>query len=342
MIRSIPLHTPDIIPHVPQARRGLAQVLVAAVLFALNAVVAKVALDAGVAPARLTALRCTGAAAALGLVLAVTDRSRLRVQLRDLPSLAMLGFLGAALIQWLYFVAIDRLPVGIGLLLEFTGPLLVAVFSRVVLREVVDRRIWLALGIALLGLAMVAQVWRDVGLDPIGVAAGLGAASCLAAYFLLSKHTLARRDPISLTFWMFAFAAIFWAVAQPWWRFDAGMLTRRVSMLGAFESTRLPLWAPIVWVILVGTLAPYALNIASLRHLPATTVGVVGMIEPVIAAAAAWVWLGQVLGAVQLVGGVVLLAGVVLAQTARPAAPTDSEGVLPVLEVMALEGAGRG
>lgn len=311
--------------------RGLVQVVAAAVLFACNAVVAKVALDAGVGPARLTALRCTGAAGVLLIALALTDRTRLRVPMRDLPGLALLGLTGAALIQWLYFVAIDRLPVGIGLLLEFTGPLLVAVFSRVVLKEAIARRIWIALGIALFGLAMVAQVWRDVGLDPIGIAAGLGAASCLAAYFLISKRTVARRDPITVTFWMFAFATLFWAVVQPWWRFDPSMLTARVSMLGTFASTSVPLWVPIAWVIVAGTLAPYALNIAALRHLPTATVGVVGMVEPVIASAAAWVWLGEVLDPVQIVGGAILLGGVGLAQSARSDQPDDP---LPVPEVV--------
>ena len=107
----------------------------------------------------------------------------------------MLGLTGAALIQWLYFVAIDRLPVGIALLIEFTGPLMVAVYSRVVLRHTLHGRAWLALALALGGLALVAQVWRDVGLDSIGLAAAFGAAGCLATFHLLGKHTLHRRDP---------------------------------------------------------------------------------------------------------------------------------------------------
>jgi drug/metabolite transporter (DMT)-like permease len=121
----------------------------------------------------------------------------------------MLGIAGAAMVQWLYFVAIDRLPVGIALLLEFTAPALVAMYARVVRREQVQARTWLAIGLAFGGLALVAQVWRDSGLDPLGVAAGLGAAACLATYLLVGERTATTRDPASLTFYMFAFGALF-------------------------------------------------------------------------------------------------------------------------------------
>ena len=83
------------------------------------------------------------------------------------------GVVGFALVQWLYFVAIERLPIGIGLLLEFTAPVLVALWARLVWHEPVRRRVWAALALALAGLVLVAEVWEDVRLDGLGVAAGL-------------------------------------------------------------------------------------------------------------------------------------------------------------------------
>jgi drug/metabolite transporter (DMT)-like permease len=292
-------------------------VLAGAVLFGVNASVSKVALTAGIEPARLTALRCTGAALGLLAVLGVTRPSSLRVAWRDLPILAVLGLSGAAMIQWLYFVAIDRLPVGIALLLEFTSPVLIAVYSRVVLRELVPRRVWLALGVALAGLALVAQVWRDAGLDPVGVAAGLGAAACLATFYLLGKRTLDRHEPLTLSFWMFVIASVFWAVAQPWSSFDASVLTHSASLLGSLDGLSVPVWAAVGWVVVLGTLMPYALGVAALRHLTPTATGIVGMVEPVVAGAVAWLWLDQVLTGPQLAGAVLVLAGVTLVQTAR-------------------------
>jgi drug/metabolite transporter (DMT)-like permease len=311
--------------------RGRLLVLGGAALFGFNASVSKVVLMTGVDPARLTALRCTGAALGLLLLLGLTAPERLRVPMSDLPRLALLGLTGAALIQWLYFVAIDRLPVGIALLLEFTGPLMVAVYARVVQRHAVHRQVWLALGLALGGLALVAQVWTDVGLDPLGIAAALGAAVCLATFYLVGKSTVERLHPMTLSFWMFAFSALFWAVVQPWWDFDWATLGREASLLGALDGLHVPMWLPLLWVILLGTLVPYALEVVALRHLTPTSTGVIGMVEPVIAAAVAWVWLDEVLSPVQILGGIVVLVGVTLAQTARARTRPAPELVQPTV-----------
>jgi len=298
-------------------RRGLAQVVAAAVLFGLNASVSKVVLEAGVPPRQLAALRCTGVAVGLLVIVGPTARARLRVSWHGLRQLAVLGVVGAALIQWLYFVAIDRLPVGIALLLEFTAPVLVAVFARLVLREEVRPVVWVALVLSLVGLALVAQVWEDARLDALGVAAGLGGAACLATFLLLGRHSGGAHDPVAVNFWMFAWASAFWLVVEPPWGIDRAPLRGSTSLLGALDGVEVPVWLAVAWVIALGTLAPYALDLAALRHLPATTVGAVGMLEPVVAAGVAWLWLEQALTTIQVVGGLVVLAGVALAQAAR-------------------------
>lgn len=155
--------------------------------------------------------------------------------------------------------------------MEFTGPVLVALYAHVVLRRAVQRQVWLALGLALGGLALVARVWTDIGLDPLGVAAGLGAAASLATIYLVGTSTVDRHNPMTLSFWMFAFAGLFWAVVRPWWDCEAGILGRQVSLLGVLDGTEVPLWLPLLSVITLGTLAPYGMEVAALQHLPPTT-----------------------------------------------------------------------
>lgn len=292
-------------------------VLAGAALFGVNASVSKVVLASGMTPARLTTLRCTGAALGLLIVLKTVRPTSLRIPKAEIPKLIVLGLSGAALLQWLYFVALDRLPAAIALLLEFTAPLMVAVFSVVVLRHHIARQVWWALGLALIGLALVAQVWEDVGLDLVGVLAALAAAALLATFHLLGKHMLETRDPLVLSFWMFAISSVFWSVLQPWWEFDAGVLTDSTSLLGRLAAYSIPVWSGVLWVVVLGTLVPYACEVFGLRHLSATTTGIVAMIEPVIAAAVAWVWLEEVLSPIQLVGGLLVLVGVGLVQVAR-------------------------
>lgn len=303
--------------HDQQPRIGYLCVVAAAALFAVNGTVSKVILDTGISSLRLTELRCAGALVGLGLLLAVVAPERLRVARRELPLLAAFGIAGVAATQWFYFVAIARLPVGIALLFEYTAPVLVALWARFVLHEPVRNRVWAALVLALGGLALVAQVWNGGSLNGLGVAAALAAALALAAYYLIGERSTTTRDPLSTTFWSFLFATAFWTVLQPWWSFPGGSLSGSTSLLGNIADISLPVWALAGWMVVLGTIAPFALTLTGLKHLPATRVGVVGMLEPVLASAVAWVWLGEALGAVQLAGGVVVLVGIVLAQTAR-------------------------
>jgi drug/metabolite transporter (DMT)-like permease len=284
-------------------------VVASGALFAVNGTVSKLVLRAGLDAPRLTELRATGACLGL-LVLSLATRPRARrlaVTRRELPLLVGYGVAGFFLVPLLYFVAISRLPVGIALLFEYTAALLVALWARFGQRQPVRPRLWVGLALSLAGLAAVAEVWRDVRLDKVGVAAGLGAAALLACYYLLGARGVAGRDTLSLTWWAFAVAALAGAVVRPWWTFPYRILAGT--------------WPLLLYLILAGTIASYLLVAAALRHLPPTSAGIVGMVEPVIASAVAWLVLGERLNAAQLTGGTFILIGVVLAETARTVGP---------------------
>jgi drug/metabolite transporter (DMT)-like permease len=224
---------------------------------------------------------------------------------------------GLAFVQLLYFIAIHRLEIGVALLIQYVAPVLIALWARLVLKEPVRRRVWAALILALAGLSLVVDLWSGVALDGIGVVAALASAVTFALYILLAENAVARRDPVSLLALGFTFAAVFWAVVQPWWSFPTEHLNDRVSLDGALLDVTLPVWVLLVGVVFVGTIVPFLLLLAALRHLSATRAGVTAMFEPVAGALVAYALLGESLTATQLVGGAIVLAGILLAQTAR-------------------------
>jgi drug/metabolite transporter (DMT)-like permease len=239
---------------------------------------------------------------------------RLRVDRGEIPLLVVYGLSGFFLVPMLYFVAISRMPVGIALLFEYTAPLLVALWARFGQRQQVRPRLWGGLALSLAGLACVAEIWGDLRLDGLGVAAGFGAAVLLAFYYVLGARGVERRDTLSLTTWAFGVSAV------------AGLITRAVTggVADGWEPlTRSEAGVPVAllccYVVILGSIAPYLLIAAALRHLPATSVGILGMVEPVIAAAVAWLTLGasEALNSAQLAGGALVIAGVTLAETAR-------------------------
>jgi drug/metabolite transporter (DMT)-like permease len=296
---------------------GYVMVWSAATLFAVNGTVSKVVLESGLSSLRLSQARSTGALVALLLGVLLLARRTLHLARDEIAFLVLFGVAGLALVQLFYFLAIHRLPIGIALLIQYLGPLLVALWARYVGRERVRRRIWVALALSLAGLTLVVRIWTGVALDRWGVAAALAGAVAFAAYILMAERAVGRRDPVSLSLYGFLFASLFWAVVQPWWSFPFELVDDRVSLLGNLASRTFPVWGLLTWIVVLGTIVPFALVVGALRHIPATRVGIVAMLEPVVATAVAFAWLDESLAAAQLVGGAVVLAGILLAQTAR-------------------------
>jgi len=311
------------------ASSGVLMYLAAAFLFAVNGSVAKLALEAGLEPTRLTELRNAGAFIVLFLAIAITNPSRLRVRRGEWPFLAAYGILAFAIVQFLYFFTISLLPVGIGTLLIFLAPVLVALWVRFGRKEPVSSRIWLAIALTLLGLALVAQVgFGGAGLNPIGVAAGLLAAVALALYWLLGEAGQRNRDPLSLTMWGFFFATLTWSVLAPWWTFPWSILVAQTEPLVP-GAPSLPVWSMLIWIVLLGTIAPFLLVLGSLRRLGAQRAGLVATTEPIFAFAIAFAILGETITAIQGIGALIVLAGIIVAETSRRASLVADDEFVP-------------
>jgi drug/metabolite transporter (DMT)-like permease len=299
------------------AALGYAMVAVAAALFAVNGTVSKVILGSGIDAEQLTEVRCAGALLGLTLVALATRPWSLRLRREELPLIVALGVGGLALVQWSYFFAIHRIAIGIALVIQFVGPILVALWARFVYGEQVRARIWVALALALTGLPLIVEVWQTNLPNAAGLAAASFAAVTYAAYILLAEQGVRRRDPISLSAWGFLFATLFWSLLAPWWNFPGGRVENRVSLLGNLASSHLPIWALLAWMVVLGTIVPFALVAGALQRISATRAGITAMLEPVLAIVIAWAWLGESLDPVQLSGAAVTLAGVSLALSSR-------------------------
>ncbi len=314
---------------------GVAIVFAAALLFSMNGTVSKIVLEDGLSPLRLVEIRCLGAAVVFVLLTLAVRPAALRVGRRELVFLAAYGVVGVAMVQWLYLASIERLPVSIALLIQFTAPLMVALWVRFARGEDVRRRVWAALVLCLVGLALVAQVWTGVSLDGIGMLAAALSAVALAVYYLGGERGQTHRDTLSLAAWSFGMAAVFWAIAQPWWGFPFGKLVERVDMAAVSDGLidlSVPVWVLVTWVIVLGTVAPFGLVLVGMRRIGPTRAGLIGTAEPPLAGLVAFIVLGEVLTGWQIIGAGVVLAAIALAETSRaPRAPDAGlpEGISP-------------
>ena len=289
-------------------RRGYLLAAVAAGMFAVNGSLAKFLLDDGVSAAHLSQLRATLSFALLAGALALVDRSRLRIDRADIPRMAWLGIAGLALVQLTYFLAIDRLPISVALVVQFTGPMLVLLWLRGVHGRRLRASLYGAVALSVAGSALVVEVYDAGSLDGLGIAFAAAAAVTFAIYLIGFERAGHRYDAFTTLTWGLGFATLFWLVASPPWRFPFGDLD------GAGDL------ALALGVVVIGTLAPFLLNVSALRHLPAARVGVVATLEPVLATAIAWAIHGEALAALQIAGGVLVVAAVAWVQ-AHPPAP---------------------
>jgi len=302
---------------------GVGLVVLGASCFIVNAGVSRVALRHGVDPSMLTTIRVTMTFSVLLLAALLFRRTALRPPSGRLLALVVAhGLIGVAALQWTYFVAIDRLPVGMALLLEYQAPILVALWARFVQKEQVSARLWVGLTLAVAGLAMATEVWKGAqshqGLvDGLGVLAGLAAAVCFAGYFLIGEAGVASFDPLRVILWSFGVASVALNVLNPLTGFDTGLLDHRVSLLGELGGHRVPLWLVLGWVVLLGTVVPFFAELFALSFVRATTVTVIAMLEPIGVSALGWAWFGESLGVVAVLGCVAVVAGILLAQAAR-------------------------
>lgn len=308
---------------------GLGVALLSAACFGASGPFGKALIGAGLDPVQAVWLRVTGAAVVLvPIVLLFRGRRGLQVVGRRWPWFLLYGLTGVAGCQAFYFVAAERLPVGVAILLEFTGPVLVVGWVRLVRRVSVPRSAAVGVVTALVGLACVVQVWSGLRLDAVGLLAGLGAAACQAAFFLLVERLSEDADPVVTTAVGTVVAAVVLGGLATPWSLPWDVLTASVPM----GTHHLPGWVLVAWIVVVSTVLAYLAGVTAVRRLSAPVAGGVAYVEAVAAAVIAWVALGEKLSAAQITGGVIVLVGAFVAQraVAEPETITD-QSVTPVL-----------
>lgn len=297
--------------------RGEIYLFLGAFLFAFNGIISKIVLLDEISAWRLTQIRTGGAFVILFTFYIIFKRHELKPTKAELPWLILFGIVGVALVQALYFVAIERMYIGIALLIEFTAPIWILLFLRFVLKKHVPKGLWYAIALAFTGLLMITQVWSGLSVDQIGLLAAIFDALALAGYFLIGDLLGKTKSSGAIATWGFGVATLILLFALPLWNFPTAALSNDMNLLGRFENYQLPGWALVLWIVVMGTIAPYLLVISGLKILSASTASIFGMIEPVLAGIFAWWWLSERLTAIQLVGCIVVIVGISIADRAR-------------------------
>ena len=294
-------------------RRAYLLLVGGALLFAINGIVSKWIMEAGLTPWRLTEIRTTGSLVALVIYLALKGRlPLLRPAKGEAGLLALFGVIGIAAVQSFYFFSILRLHVSIALIIEFTAPIWIVLYLRFFKKVMIANSMWLGLLAAFVGLILVGQVWQGLTLNGLGVISSFLDAFSLAAYFLLGRALGRRRSSDTMLVWGFGITSLLFAIVQPWWTFPFKIFTTQVNLNGHFSGHHLPGWILIALIVLFGTVLPYFCVLAGVNALSPQVASIIGMLEPVLAGVFGWVLLKETFTTIQLIGAGVVLVGISL------------------------------
>jgi inner membrane transporter RhtA len=209
--------------------------------------------------------------ATLMLVLALRAW-RSRITARNWRALCAYGA-SLGVMNLLYYLALSRIPLGITVSLEFTGPLAVALLAS---RRAADF-LWILLAAAGLYLLLGAG-GSTVAIDPLGVLLALGAGGCWALYIVFGQRTGADfgTQAVALGSVIASLIVVPIGVANA----GAALLTPGALELG-------------LAIALLSTALPYTLEMVALTRMPARTFGILMSVEPAFGALAGWALLRE-------------------------------------------------
>jgi len=255
-------------------------------------------LFASVGPGGAVLLRLATAS----IVLCAVSRPRLHGRaLRQLPLAAAFGLVLAGM-NLSFYGAIDRIPLGIAVSLEFVGPLAVAVGGS---RRWIDA-VWVLLAIA--GIVALTHPGTSRPVDGLGIAFALLAGCCWGAYILISARVgraFERGTGLSLAMCFATLATLPVGIAAA----GTHLVAARSLALGAAVG-------------MLSSAIPYSFELEALRRIATSVFGVLMSLEPAMAALAGLIVLGQGLSARALVGIALVISASVGASRRARDAPT--------------------
>lgn len=300
-------------------KRGLLIGVIASLAFGSSGAFVKPVLEAGWSPASAVAVRTLIAAIVLTPFAIPALRGRWRTVWAARWRILAMALVGVAGTQLAYFLAIERIPVGSAILIEYLAPVLLVGFAWATTRRVPKAVVLIGSVAAIAGLVLVVGPGSLASVDTLGVFFAFLAAIGAASYYLIAARPGAGLPPVALawTGLLLGSMALFVVGGARVIPFD--MAFTEVPLLGG----EVPWWVPLGIVGIVATAIAYAASIGATSILGSRVMSFVGLLEVVFATLFAWVLLGETLTLTQLLGGVLILAGIGFVQSEKSAPALD-------------------
>jgi drug/metabolite transporter (DMT)-like permease len=254
----------------------------------------------GISALGLAFWRVSSACLILVVAILVIRPGALRVKRRDLPWLVAMGVLAVGVFQVLWVLAVLINGVSVSTVIQCNAPIIVTLLAWAFWREPLTWRKWVAIGLAFIGTVLVSGLIGagSIHITPLGLLISLGSALAYAAITLFSKKLTGDYNPFVILAYSFGFAAL-------------ALLPFQVGRPLPAEISATAI-AAFIALLLLTTIAGYAIYMLALRYLPASVASIVAMTEVPFAAFFAYAALGERMSGWQVTGALVVVSGVIL------------------------------
>ena len=243
----------------------------------------------------------------------------LLVPRQDLLRFFLIGILGVAASNYLYYLAIQRTNVATAIILQYTAPVWVLLYTvlRGTQRPSLVRSAAVALSVLGCALAVGFVGTGQLRMDTLGVTAALVAAFSFAFYNIAGHSVLARYDRWKVLLWVLIGTSSFWIAVNPPWK----------VMAAHYDHEQ---WGFLLIFSLLSVLGPFSCYFAGLQHLEPGKAVVASCLEPVFSILMAAVVLGELMRPLQTLGIAIVLIAIVLIQLPEKATREEELVVEPI------------
>ena len=308
---------------------GLVYAVLSAATFGVSGPLGKSLLEAGWSPGATVGTRIGLAATVMIVPTLVMMRGRWGRLRSGVGIMAAYGMVAVALCQFCFFNAVARMSPPVALMLEYLAPIVIVGWLWLRTRRRPGVLTVAGTVVAMAGLVLVLNLFSATHVDPVGVLWGMGAAACLAVYFVLS----AKADGVLPAFVVVGGGMVFGALGL-----GVLALVGVLPLAATFGTVQLlgteTSWiVPVLGITIVAAVVAYSLGIVAVQRLGPKVASFVSLTEVLFSVLASWILIGDVPAPIQALGGVLIVAGVLLVRVDELRSPIPE----PALEEAAPE-----
>jgi len=283
--------------------KGYIAISLAAVLWGVAASVAKSFFNKAYEPLILVQMRVTLSFAVLFLFFLTTNRSLLKFSIKDIPHFLIVGILGVAGSNYFYYAAIKETNVSTSILVQYTAPIMVMIYTIFFQKEKLNVFKIIALILSLSGIFLAIGAYNPeiVKGSKIGIIYALLAAVSFSIFNISGKSLTQKYSIWTGLIYLLGAATLFWS-----------FINTPMDILSANYS--IEDWKVFGIIALISILVPYSLYYYGLKHIQSSKAIIISTLEPVVAIFSEWLFLNGKMGMIQMFGAVLVIAAIVVLQ----------------------------